>query len=228
MNVTKSLQTVETSFRAARRWLLSAALFTAATHACLAMSHLTAISVSPAEPTTNAPGGAMFYTVTVTRIGEGMLNVILKADGLPAGATATFDTNSLRFTGREPLTLTTTLTITGNDLTPADLASLTVTGTARRETVTATVTPGTYEPAAPAAGPTLTLEALPDGAMQLRGLGVSGNTYQIEITADLAHPVWSPLASATADGNGRFLLTDTPAKDVNARFYRAVWTVPNN
>jgi hypothetical protein len=224
----KSLKTVGLTFRAARRRLLSVALFTAATHACLAMSHLTAISVSPAGPTTNAPSGTTLYTVTVTRIGEGVLNVALTADGLPAGATATFAANPLRFTGREPLTLTTTLTITGNNLTPADLASLTVTGTSRRETVTATVTPGAEEPAAPAAGPTLTLEALPDGAMQLRGQGVSGNTYQIETTADLTHPVWSPLASATADANGRFMLMDTPAKDVNARFYRAVWTVPNN
>lgn len=228
MNVTKSLKTVGLTFRAARRRLLSVALFTAATHACLAMSHLTAISVTPASPATNAPDGTTLYTVTVTRVGEGVLNVALEAGGLPAGATATFATNPLRFTGREPLTLTTTLTITGTNLTPANLASLTVTGTSAREIITATVTPGSDESAANAAGPMLTLTALPDGVMQLRGQGVSGNTYQIETTADLAHPVWAPLASATADGNGRFLLTDTPAKDVNARFYRAVWTAPGN
>lgn len=194
-----------------------------------AMSELASITIEPEWPATTQPGTVTLYKITVTRAGQGLLEVSLSSLGLPEGATASFSDDMLRFTGRSPQSLTTTLTVTCTTVTPTDHYPFTVTGDAGRTVVTATnQTPNdlTGRSSVSISGPALALDRLADGSLKIRGHGSTGDTCQIEITADLIHPAWAPFGSSTADGNGRFIFTDTPAQNSPARFYRAVAPAP--
>src|SRR5436190_10707791 len=60
---------------------------------------LTSVSAGTQAQDPVAPGSNATYVVTVTRTGNGNIDVYLSADGLPPGATATFSPNPVRFTG---------------------------------------------------------------------------------------------------------------------------------
>jgi hypothetical protein len=100
------------------------------------------------------------------------------------------------------------MTVSSPDLIPLDSFPFTITGTAQRET--ATCTNQVLCSAATVANrpPTLMLDSLTNSTVRLRGLGASGKRYQIEATSSLSSPVWTPLGSATADGNGRFIFSN--------------------
>src|SRR5512137_2798111 len=100
--------------------LLGIILALGAGGAAYAMSSLVGVSIQPQWPATNDPGLVVLYTVTVERAGQGDLDVVLSAAGLPDGATATFSPSFVRFTGQVPTTLTSTLTITCTNLVPTD------------------------------------------------------------------------------------------------------------
>ena len=61
--------------------------------------------------------------------------------------------------------------------------------------------------------------ALANGVVAAQLAGVSGQTYIIEVSADLTH--WSPLSTNVADTNGIVLLIDANAVAFPSRFYRA-------
>lgn len=188
-----------------------------------AMSHLISLSSEPMWPTSSTPGGYLVYHVTtVGRGGAGLLEVTLNAGDLPPGVTATFSPSTLRFTGNQLTAQVSTMTVfcPGCPLS-LDCFPYTLTGTALREnlTITNTVTlTAEYVAARPA---TLYIDNLGQGNLAIHGLGATGKTYQIEFCTDLSNPVWMPLGSAIADGNGRFTLFTQTAGD-SARFYRAL------
>jgi hypothetical protein len=196
-----------------------------------AMSELASITVEPQWPTTTQPGTVTLYKVTVTRAGQGLLDVSLTGQGLPEGATASFSTNRLRFTGRAPVSLTVTLAISCTNVTATDLYPFIVTGEAAHSSLAVTnqTSKNSHDTriAVPPVGPMLALEQLADGSIKLRGEGVGGATCQIETTADLTHPNWTAIGSSTADGNGRFIFAESPAKDSSARFYRTASATAN-
>lgn len=185
-----------------------------------AMSHLVAVSVVPELSVTSDTATVTSYQVTLTRTGQGLLAVSLSSLGLPEGVTATFSPSVVRFAGRVPETLTATLTIScPNDL-PLSPCTFTVTGVARRETVTATAQLSLQRPLLSSRLPVLALDPPAAAGITLRGLGAIGATYQVEATSDLGNPSWTSIGSTTADDNGLFVFLDTQAKDVPARFYR--------
>jgi hypothetical protein len=58
------------------------------------------------------------------------------------------------------------------------------------------------------------------GGFSLSGIGGVGQTYILLTTPDLVQPVWTPIATNTADTNGVFNFTDTQATNFPQRFYR--------
>ena len=188
-----------------------------------AMSELVSLSIEPEWPATSSPGTVIVYKLSaVAREGQGMLEVSLSTLGLPDGATVSFSPDVLRFTGRAPECLTSTVTITCTNLTATDNYPFTITGAALRETVTLTNQP-VQTPYGVVNGPAvLALDRLSGGSLRLRGAGATGQTYQIESTPDLSKPAWTLVGSTTADGNGRFTFVTAQAAGASMRFYRAV------
>ena len=189
------------------------------------MSTLLYLSKEPVWPASSTPDGNLVYNVTtVGRAGAGLLEVVLTADGMPPGVTVTFSPSVLRFTGNQLISQTATMTVSCPGLIPIDCFPFTITGTALREAVTITnevYYSAEYLATRPA---TLMLDRLTNSGLRLRGAGATGKTYQIEASPSLTPPVWSPLGSATADGNGRFTFFTSQPADCPVRFFRAVTT----
>ncbi len=210
-----------------RKTLLVAALALTTAGASNAMSLLISLSADPLWPTTSTPANDLLYSITtVGRGGAGLLEVALTAGEMPPGVTVTFTPDVLRFTGNQLTAQTAIMTVHCSSPMPLDCYPFTLTGTALRESITVTnqvMFPPEYVMTRP---PTLYLDDLGNGALQLRGLGATAKTYQIECTSDLANPVWTPLGTSTADGNGRFIFLTAQAPDAPTRFYRAVQSGP--
>ena len=192
-----------------------------------AMSELVSLSTEPLWPTSSTPDNTRLYNViTVGRGGAGLLTVALTTGAMPPGITVTFSPSLLRFTGNQLTTQTATMTVHCSSPTPLDCYAFTLTGTARRESITITnLVMFTHEYIA-IRPPTLYLDNLGSGALRLRGLGATAKTYRIEATSNLTATVWTPVGSATADGNGRFTFFTAQPADTPVRFYRAVESAP--
>jgi hypothetical protein len=188
---------------------------------------LISLSTEPMWPTTSTPDNSLVYNVTtVGRGGSGLLEVTLTAGAMPPGVTVTFSPSPLRFTGNQVSSQTATMTVHCSSPTPLDCYPFTLTGTTMRESITITnlvMFSPQYVAVRP---PTLYLDNLGNGALRLRGLGATAKTYRIEVKPHLSDAVWTPLGSATADGNGRFTFFTSMASDSPARFYRAVELAP--
>jgi hypothetical protein len=63
------------------------------------------------------------------------------------------------------------------------------------------------------------LTALPDGTVEIGLLGVPNRAYILLASPDLAD--WQPITSVNTDSRGRVRFTDTAAKWLTVRFYRA-------
>jgi len=192
-----------------------------------AMSELISLSTEPLWPTSSTPDGdLLYYVTTVGRGGAGLLEVTLTAGAMPPGVTVTFSPSTLRFTGNQLTAKTCTMTVHCPGLLPLDCYPFTLTGTALRESITITNTVTLTPIEVANRRPTLYLDNLGSGALRLRGLGATGKTYQIEAQAHLGDPAWTPLGSATADGNGRFTFFTTQVDGMPMCAYRAVEAGP--
>jgi len=188
-----------------------------------AMSTLVRLSIEHTWPATTAPGNVLVYQITaVAREGSGMLEVALSSLGLPEGATVQFSPSVVRFTGHEPAVQTATMTITTLEPTATDNYPFTLTGTALRESVTITNQIEQELYSRNSGAPNLTLDRFADGSLRLRGKGATAQTYSIESTPSLTDPVWTPMGSTTADGNGRFTFNPGQSQNNSMRFFRAV------
>lgn len=168
------------------------------------------------------------YEVTVERAGQGLLEVALTSDGLPEGATVSFAKNPVRYTGHQTTIHTFLMTVTCPAVMPTETLPFTVTGSARRESITVTnqISGRLLDLNAALLLVSLEVPQVPNPA--LRGLGGSGRTYQIEVTSDLGNPNWTTAGLTTADGNGRFTFfdLDSDGSSPAVRFYRAVAVAP--
>ena len=204
--------------------LLGLALAFGASLASQAMSGLVSISIEPQWPATNNPGLVVLYTVTLTRAGEGELEVALSSQGLPDGATGTFSLNPVRFTGRVPAIQTSTLTLTCINAVPTDPIPFTVTGADTAMALTVTNEAGKTFDAAfaanPLSRPILAIDVLGKRNMKIRGKGATAKTYRLETAPSLTNPSWTPVGLTHADVNGRFTFMDSDAKEPAALFYR--------
>ena len=203
--------------------LTAVSLTLAAAGTSHAMSSLVSMSDEALWPTSSTPDGNLIYTVTtVGRAGAGLLEVTLTAGDLPPGVTVTFNPSVLRFTGNQLTLQTSTMTASCQGLIPLDCYPFTITGTAQRESITITNFVCFTPKALAVRPPTLILDKMVGNSLWLRGAGATGKTYQIEASPTVVNPVWTPLGSATADGNGRF--TFFTSQTVPMRFFRAVTT----
>jgi hypothetical protein len=206
-----------------RALLLGAAVSMAVTDSSHAMSELVSLSNDPMWPHSSTPGTEIIYYVTsVGRGGAGLLEVTLTADDLPPGVTATFEPPMLRFTGNQLTEQSSVMTVHCPALMPTDCYPFSITGTAKRESITITnVVLCTIEEAASRA-PTLKIDHLGDGDLKLRGHGATGRTYMIEVKEEATATTWAPLGYSTADGNGRFTFFTSTAAGIPICHYRAV------
>ena len=188
-----------------------------------AMSELISLSCDPLWPTSSKPETNLIYNLTtVGRGGAGLLEVALTAGAMPPGVTVTFSPSVLRFTGNKVTTQTAIMTVHCPSLMPIDCHAFTLTGTALRESLTITNQVVLTVQDIAARKPYLYLDKWGNGELRLRGLGVTGARYQVEVKDDITDAVWEPLGFSTADGNGRFTFFTAPTTDVPVRFYRAV------
>jgi hypothetical protein len=112
-------------------------------------------------------------------------------------------------------------------LTPLDCHPFSLTGTAQRESISITNQIVLTVQDIAARKPYLYMDKRGTGELRLRGLGVTGEQYQIEAKDDLSDGAWEPVGSSTADGNGRFTFFTAPEPGVPVRYYRAVLPAPD-
>jgi hypothetical protein len=189
------------------------------------MSQLISVSETPLWPVSSIPDGNLLYSITtVGRGGAGLLLVNFTCANMPPGATVTFSPSTVRFTGNQLTAQTTIMTVSPVGCpVPLDACPFTITAIAQRESLTMTnecTFSADYIAVRPA---TLYIDNLGTNNLCIRGLGATAKTYQIEATTTLSNPVWTPMGSATADGNGRFTFF-AQSIGSSARFYRAVTT----
>jgi hypothetical protein len=188
-----------------------------------AMSELVSLSTDPMWPMSSTPEEyLLYYVTTVGRGGAGLLEVELTAGNLPPGVTATFEPSVLRFTGNQVTSQTAIMAVDCPSLMQLDCHPFTLTGTAQRESITITNQVVLTVQDIAARKPYLRIDKRGNGELRLRGLGVTGKTYQIEVKEDITGSDWKPLGQSTADGNGRFTFFTAPARDVPVCYYRAV------
>ncbi|SRR6266446_5231542 len=176
---------------------------------------LTAVDVGPQSPSPVCQGGAATFVVTVTRIGNGNMDVYLTAAGLPPGATASFSPNPVKFAGPTPPTGTSTLVISTTGGTPpgADPFSVIADDGGSLNTKTNT---GALNVSLCSAG----VAQLPDGSISLTFPGVAGQTYLIQATTNLAAPVWTTICTTNMGNNNVLKLIDSDSTNYPMRFYR--------
>jgi len=203
--------------------IIGGALALAAADTSHAMSELVSLSTDPMWPASSTPEHyLLYYVTTVGRGGAGLLEVELTAGNLPPGVTVTFEPSVLRFTGNKVTAQTAVMAVDCPSLMPLDCHPFTLTGTALRESLTITNQVVLTVQDIAARKPYLYLDKWGNGELRLRGLGVTGARYQVEVKDDITDAVWEPLGFSTADGNGRFTFFTAPTTDVPVRFYRAV------
>ena len=220
MNIRQSNKLMKSQLRAL---LLGLTFSLASVGVSHAMSELLSVSEEPVWPVSSNPDGSIVYNITTAgRGGSGLLEVTLTADDMPPGVTVTFSPSVLRFTGNQVTNQLATMTVYSTNLIPIDCFPFTITGTALRESVTCTNLVLYSASAVANRPPTLMLDSQTNSALTLRGLGATGKTYQIETTPNLLNSVWTPLGSATADANGRFIFFTSRDPGSPVLFFRAV------
>lgn len=222
-----------TEKRLMKKWfaaIITGAVLTFSSTIAFAMSELAGITVTPLWPTNSFPGGLLLYEVRVERAGAGLLEVDLKAESLPAGCSATFSQGSVRLTGNDPRYAYFTMSIQSVSPTAVDCCGFSVTVGTQRENVTFNNAPSEARlRLGPVRSQLVNLQTRSSGGFELRGLGDTGQAYQIEASSSLTNPTWNAIGACTADGNGRFTFFDTSAtQGSTARFYRAVKVVPQD
>jgi hypothetical protein len=206
----------------------AAALSLAAADTGHAMSELVSLSTAPMWPMSPTPEHyLLYYVTTVGRGGAGLLEVELTAGNLPPGVTVTFEPSVLRFTGNKLTAQTAIMAVDCPSLMPLDCHPFSLTGTALRETLSVTNQIVLTVQDIAARKPYLYLDKWGNGELRLRGLGVTGEQYQIEAKDDLIDGTWEPVGNSTADGNGRFTFFTAPEPGAPVRYYRAVLPAPD-
>jgi hypothetical protein len=191
-----------------------------------AMSELVSLSTDPMWPKSSTPDGTvLYYVTTVGRGGAGLLEVELAAGNLPPGVTATFSPSVLRFTGNKITAQTAIMTVDCPSLMPLDTHPFTLTGTTERKSLTVANPAVLTVQDIAARKPYLYMDKWGNGELRLRGLGVTGETYQIEAREEGADAVWTPVGFSTADGNGRFTFITAPVEGIPVCYYRATLPV---
>ncbi len=190
---------------------------------------LTSVTVGAQSPDTINPGSNATYTVTVTRTNSGTMDIYFTTAGLPAGATASFSPNPLKFGIGLPNTKTATLTMSTTATTPQGSYTFSVTardgGSFNTLTNTGTLDIGT-DGKTSLSPQTLTLVDMePDGSAKLSLKASASKPYILQATTSLSPSSWTTIATNTTDATGICVFMDLDAGNYSTRFYRT--TVSN-
>ncbi len=187
-------------------------------------SSLASVSVGPQIPDPVTAGSNATYTITVTRTGNGNLDVYLTCANLPAGATASFAPYPVTFVGNTPDSQAATLTIITAASTPAGIYPFLVIGDdgASFNTVTNTATLIVGGAQATQPPPLLSIAMLADGTAKLTCNGAPGGCYWVQATPILCPTSWTTVATNVSDAIGWSFYIDRDATNFPMRFYRLV------
>lgn len=188
----------------------------------MAAPTLTAVAVSAQSPASIPAGSTASYTITVTRINNGNMDVYLSISGLPVGATPSFSPSMVHFTGPAPMQETSTLTISTLPTVPNGIYPFTVTGTDGAsfnfKTAQGTLVIGD---GGMMAMTIVSCAMQSDGGFTLTCAGGPNEKCLVQATSDLTQPInWVTISTNTSGADGRFSFIDTDAKNYPARFYR--------
>jgi hypothetical protein len=176
---------------------------------------LTSVSSGPQTPDPVAPGSNATYVVTVTRTGNGNMDVYLSAYDLPTGATATFLPNPVHFTGPAPASATAQLVVTTTDSTlpgSYDFSLVADDGTSFNIiTNTATLNVGLS-----GAG----IVRLPDGSISVSFDTPTGQVCRLQATTNLFDAYWTTLCTTNSGTFNLLMFVDQDAPKYPSRFYR--------
>ena len=185
-----------------------------------AESQLSSVAISSQTSGPVLAGSNATYIVTVSRSGNGNIDIYLSASGLPAGTTASFAPSMLHFTSSSPTSGTATLTLSTDASLTGCSNSFNVVATDGGSFNRRTCTGALVLACAPKVRGLLTGKVLPGGSFQLSCNGNPNQTCLIQATTNLIAPNWSTIGTNTADGNGILQFIDTDTKNYPARFYR--------
>jgi hypothetical protein len=105
---------------------------------------------------------------------------------------------------------------------PTDCYPFTITATSQRESMTIT-NDACFTPDYVATRPADIICNCPsNGCMNIQGLGATGKTYQTVASPSVNDPVWTPVSTSIADGNGRFFIPAQSMTGFPMRFFRTV------
>jgi hypothetical protein len=161
-------------------------------------------------------GGSASYTITVTKINSGSMDVYLSALDLPQGATASFSPSPIKFgsgttVGRATMTISTTESIVpgphlfgvlgrdgGSHNTITNAATLDVTLSS----------PGVVQMA--------------NGSWCFAFATEPGQSYKIQANTNFSSPSWTTLCTTNAGTNNLLVFIDRDAAKYPCRIYRSV------
>jgi len=176
---------------------------------------LTSVSSGPQTPDPVQAGSNATYAVSVTRTGNGNIDVYLSATGLPAGATATFSPIPVHFTGPTPGSATAQLVITTDASIPPGSYPFTIVADdgASQNIVTnnATLDVGLSGPG---------IAQMPNGGMCIAFGTTPGQTCSLQATTNLVNPVWTTLCTTNSGTCSLLFFIDQDAPQYPCRFYR--------
>jgi len=191
--------------------------------AALADPLLTSVTVGAQSPDPINPGSNTTYTVTVTRTNIGPMDIYFTLAGLPAGATASFSPNPLKFGVGLPNTKTATLTISTSASTPQGSYTFSVTardgGSFNMLTNTGTLDIGTDGKTSLSAQ-TIAINMQPNGSAGISLKAAASKPYMLQATTSLSPASWTTVSTNMTDSSGVCLFMDLDAPNYPARFYR--------
>ena len=176
---------------------------------------LTSVSSGPQTPDPVAPGSNATYVVTVTRTGNGNIDVYLSAYDLPTGVAATFSPNPVHFTGSTAVSATAQLVVTTTASSqPGSYSfSLVADDGASHNTVTNTATLNVTMSGA-------SIARLADGTICVAFDTPVGQDCRLQATTNLNNAYWATLCTTNSGTYSLLTFVDQDAPKYPSRFYR--------
>ncbi len=176
---------------------------------------LTSVSAGTQAPDPVGAGSNATYVVTVTRTGNGNIDVYLSANGLPSGATATFSPTPVQFTGSTVLSATAQMVIATSASTAPGSYPFTIVA---QDGASFNIVSNTATLDVTLSGPGIA--RMPNGGISIGFDTTPGQDCRLQATTNLSNPVWTTLCSTNSGTHNLMIFIDQDAAKYPCRFYR--------